>query len=294
MAKARAIIKRRRAVQGIRKITRTMQLIATARFQQANNRATAGSPYVTRIRKMVGQLSEDVDIEHPLLRRNHDDAPDLVLVLTSNRGLCGGYNASLLRAAVAHNDAARARGRTVQVHMVGKKGIHYYIFMGRPMEAQYLHFGDRPTYEQVAGLADTFMARYAAGEVHSVSVVYMHFVSTGLQRPEVMNLLPMEPLKHAIVEEVPLHHRVKWEFYPEPASILADLLPEAIRVSLYQCFLEAVASEQVARMVAMRSATEAATDMIKFLSLQYNRARQTQITLDLLDIVGGANALQQV
>jgi F-type H+-transporting ATPase subunit gamma len=121
-------------------------------------------------------------------------------------------------------------------------------------------------------------------------VAYMRFISTGSQKPEVVRLLPMEPLRHR--EEGQVHREVEWEFSPDPASILADLLPEAVKVSLFQNFLEAVTSEQVARMVAMKAATDAAGDMIKFLSLQYNRARQTQITLDLLDIVGGANALQ--
>jgi F-type H+-transporting ATPase subunit gamma len=292
VARARAIVKRRKAVRSIRKITRTMQLIATARFQQAHNRAVAGRPYVTRIRHMVGQLSEGVDLDHPLLRENPDTAPDVVLVLTSNRGLAGGYNSNVLRAAVRHIDELTAQARPVRIRVVGKKGIQYFKFLGRPLDAAYMEFGDKPTYAQVSELADQLMAQYAAGEIRSVSVAYMRFVSTGSQRPEVVRLLPMEPPKHAEDEAVEPHRAVEWEFSPDPASILADLLPEAVRVSLYQCFLEAVTSEQVARMVAMKAATDAAGDMIKFLSLQYNRARQTQITLELLDIVGGANALQ--
>ena len=292
MARARAIVKRRKAVRSIRKITRTMQLIATARFQQAHNRATAGRPYVTRIRHMVGQLSEGVDLDHPLLRENPDAASDLVLVLTSNRGLCGGYNSNVLRTAIRHIDELQAQGRRTLLHVVGKKGIQYFKFLGRPLEAAHLRIGDKPTYAQVAELADQFMEQYAAGQLRSVSVAYMRFISTGSQRPEVVRLLPMEPPKHAEEEAVALHRPVEWEFSPDPASILADLLPEAVKVSLYQSFLEAVTSEQVARMVAMKAATDAGGDMIKFLSLQYNRARQTQITLELLDIVGGANALK--
>ncbi len=265
--------------------------IATARFQQAHNRTAAGKPYVSKIRHLVGQLSQGVDLDHPLLKTNPDTAPELVLVLTSNRGLCGGYNANILRTAVSLIDRLRGEGREVLVHMVGKKGISYFKFLGRPMEKAHLEFGDRPTYEQVAVLAEEFMQRYGAVQLHAVHVVYMHFVSAGAQRPEVMHLLPMEH-PTLLEEAVGLHHSVQWEFSPDPSSILADLLPEAVKVSLYQCFLEAVVSEQVARMVAMKAATDAAGDMIKFLSLQYNRARQTQITLELLDIVGGANALQ--
>jgi F-type H+-transporting ATPase subunit gamma len=269
-----------------------MQLIATARFQQAHNRAVAGRPYVTRIRHMVGQLSEGVDLDHPLLRENPDTAPDVVLVLTSNRGLAGGYNSNVLRTAIRHIDELTAQARQVRVRVVGKKGIQYFKFLGRPLEAAHMEFGDKPTYAQVSELADQLMAQYAAGQIRSVSVAYMRFISTGSQRPEVVRLLPMEPPNHAAAEAVEPHRAVEWEFSPDPASILADLLPEAVKVSLYQSFLEAVTSEQVARMVAMKAATDAAGDMIKFLSLQYNRARQTQITLELLDIVGGANALQ--
>jgi F-type H+-transporting ATPase subunit gamma len=291
MARARAIVKRRKAVRSIHKITRTMQLIATSRFQQAHNRAVAGRPYVTKIRHLVGQLSEGVDLDHPLLRVNPESAPDLVLVLTSNRGLAGGYNSNVLRTAIRYIETLKAEGRQVLVHMVGKKGIQYFKFLGRPLEAAHMEFGDKPTYAQVAELADAFMARYAAGQLRTVSVAYMRFISTGSQKPEVVRLLPMEPPKHP-EEDGGAHREVEWEFSPDPASILADLLPEAVKVSLFQNFLEATTSEQVARMVAMKAATDAAGDMIKFLSLQYNRARQTQITLDLLDIVGGANALQ--
>lgn len=292
MARAGVIVKRRKAVRNIRKITRTMQLIATTRFQQAHNRAAAGKPYVTRIRQLAAELAQGVDIDHPLLKDNPTSAPDLVLVLTSNRGLAGGYNANLLRTAVQHLDKLRDQGRDVLLHMVGKKGNSYFKFLDRKIDQFHMSFGDRPTYEQVSVLADSFMQQYGAGKLHAVYVVYMHFISPGSQVPEVARLLPMAaPV--LLAQGASSQHNVEWEFSPDPASILADLLPEAVKVGLYQYFLEALSSEQVARMVAMKAATDAATDMIRFLSLQYNRARQTQITLDLLDIVGGANALQK-
>ncbi len=292
MARARAIVKRRKAVRNIRKITRTMQLIATARFQQANNRVAAGRPYVSKIRHLVGQLSQGVDLDHPLLKANPETAPDLLLVLTSSRGLAGGYNSNVLRKAIQYIDQLQGEGRHVLVHMVGKKGITYFKFLDRPVEAAHMQFGDKPTYAQVAELAEQFMQRYAAGQLRSVSVAYMHFLSAGVQKTEVVRLLPMEPPQQREEAAAGARQSVEWEFSPDPATILADLLPEAVKVSLYQNFLEAVTSEQVSRMVAMKAATDAAGDMIKLLSLQYNRARQTQITLELLDIVGGANALQ--
>jgi len=294
MAKARAIIKRRKAVQNIRKITRTMQLIATARFQQVHNRVVAGRPYVTKIQELVSELAglEGVSLDHPLIRPNPEDAADLVIVLTSNRGLCGGYNASVLRKAVQHIDALQAEGRKVPIRMIGKKGIHYFRFLGRPLEEAHQEFGDRVPYEQVAEFARMLMDRYIAGELRAVWVVYMHFISAGMQRPEVARLLPIEP--PARPEATRARTRsVDWDFSPEPQAMLAELLPQAVTVSLYEYFLEAAVSEQVARMVAMKAATDAAGDMIKYLTLRYNRARQSQITLELLDIVGGAAGLQR-
>ncbi len=291
MARARAIVKRRKAVRNIHKITRTMQLIATARFQRAHKRVLAGKPYVTRIRHLVAQLADGVNLDHPLLRTNPDSAPDLLLVLTSSRGLCGGYNSNVLRAAIRRIDSLQAEGRQVHVHMIGRKGVQYFKFLGRPVEEAHVEFGERPTYAQVTQLAEKFMEQYAAGQVRSVSAVFMHFLSTGSQTPGVVPILPMEPPRQ-LEEAIGAHRPVEWEFSPDPVSILADLLPEAVKVSLFQSFLEAITSEQVARMVAMKAATDAANDMIKLLSLRYNRARQTQITLELLDIVGGANALQ--
>ena len=219
MARARAIVKRRKAVRNIRKITRTMQLIATARFQQAHNRVQAGQPYVSRIRSLVGQLSQGVDLQHPLLRASPDTAPDLVLVLTSNRGLAGGYNSNVLRRAVRHIDALQAQSRSVLVHMVGKKGISYFKFLGRPIAMPHTEFGDRPTYDQVAELAGQFMEQYAAGRLHAVYVVFMHFISAGSQRPEVVRLLPMEPPTKP-AEAAAEHRSVEWEFSPiRPRSL---------------------------------------------------------------------------
>jgi F-type H+-transporting ATPase subunit gamma len=287
MPKARVIVKRRKSVRNIRKITRTMQLIATARFQAALNRATAAKPYTEKLAEMVGDLSRYVEnIEHPLLRNNEDAKRIGLVVITSNRGFCGGYNTSLLRMATAFVDGQDV---PVDTQMVGKKGVRYFRFLKREMAEQITQIGDKPRFSDVEPIANGLMDRYIKGEIRSANAVYMRFVSAGKQEPTVMQLLPLTYSSDGKEESAAT---VQYEFTPDPQTLLAELLPATVRVRLFQAFTEAVASEQIARMAAMKSATEAAGDMIKALTRQYNRARQTQITMELLDIVGGANALE--
>jgi F-type H+-transporting ATPase subunit gamma len=297
MAKARQIVKRRKVVANIRKITKTMQLIATARFQSAFNRATRTKPYTQRITQLVEELSSAAEgqLDHPLLHENPEAEKDLLLVITSNRGLCGGYNANVLRRTIAHLEEHASRPQEIEV--VGKKGVGYLKFLGRDIRRAITTIDDRPRFEQVEPLASEYMDRYTAGELGSVYVVHMRFITTSKQVPEVVRLLPLsgqpgkKPAKNA---DTGAERRLEalYDFSPPPAQLLKLLLPQTVKTRLFQCFNDAAVSEQVARMVAMKSATDAGGDMIKLLSRQFNRARQTQITLELLDIVGGANALQ--
>ena|SRR5690349_5371183 len=290
MANRRVLVKRRKAVRNIRKITRTMQLIATARFQAAFNRAVATRPYTEKLAELVADLSRAAgNVEHPLLA-THDDVPrSALVVLTSDRGLAGGYNANVLRTALGHLDELSARGIATDVHMVGKKGIGYFRFLRRAVAEQTSGIGDRPRFEQVEPIANALMDRFIRGEIASVHVAYMKFLSAGQQRPVVVQLLPLKPEGAEGAEAGP--PPVEYEFSPDPRQLLDELLPATVRVRLFQAFNDAAVSEQVARMVAMKAATDAAGDMIKSLTREYNRARQTQITMELLDIVGGANAL---
>jgi F-type H+-transporting ATPase subunit gamma len=291
MANRRVLVKRRKAVRNIRKITRTMQLIATARFQAAFNRAVATKPYTEKLAELVEDLSRAAgSVDHPLLA-THDDVPRAALVvLTSDRGLAGGYNAGVLRAAVAHLDEQAARGIETQVHMIGKKGIGYFRFLRRATSEQTSGIGDRPRFEQVEPIANALMDRFVRGEIAAVHVASMRFLSAGTQRPAVVQLLPLAPRVRE-GGEAAAPPAVEYEFSPDPRQLLDELLPATVRVRLFQAFTDAAVSEQVARMVAMKAATDAAGDMIKSLTREYNRARQTQITMELLDIVGGANAL---
>lgn len=294
MANRRVLVKRRKAVRNIRKITRTMQLIATARFQAAFNRAVATKPYTEKLAELVADLSRAAgDVDHPLLK-THDEVPrSALVVITSNRGLAGGYNASVLRAAIEHLQRTEGQGIASDVHMVGKKGINFFRFLRRAMAEQITTISDKPRFEQVEPLANALMDRFVRGEIASVHVAYMKFLSAGVQRPVVVQLLPLtqQAAGENAQAAAPAARAVEYEFSPDPRQLLDELLPATVRVRLFQAFTDAVVSEQVARMVAMKAATDAAGDMIKALTRQYNRARQTQITMELLDIVGGANAL---
>jgi F-type H+-transporting ATPase subunit gamma len=296
MANRRVLVKRRKAVRNIRKITRTMQLIATARFQAAFNRAVATKPYTEKLAELVADLSRAAgSVDHPLLR-THDDVPrSALVVITGDRGLAGGYHASVLRAAMAHLDQQKAQGIETDVHMVGKKGISYFRFLRRPTVEQITGIGEKVRFEQVEPLASALMDRFMRGEIASVYVAYMRFLSAGVQRPAVVQILPLAPQSAGAGEGEKMapsaNTAVEYEFSPDPQQLLDELLPATVRARLFQAFTDAAVSEQVARMVAMKAATDAAADMIKSLTREYNRARQTQITMELLDIVGGANAL---
>ena len=307
MAKARAIGKRRKAVQNIRKITRTMQLIATARFQSAFNRATASKPYVENISRLVEELSRaQGDIEHPLLKVNQGANKSALLVISSNRGLCGGYNSALLRTALEAIREQEKIGRQVDLEAIGKKGIAYFKFLGRSIARSDSLF-ETPQFEEVEKIADRMISAYSAGQLDAVYVVYTRFQSVSSQRPEVLQLLPIRKPNSAETGAVAgagvvsanaasaastsTASAAQYEFSPPADELLAELLPEMVKVRLFQCFNDAMVSEQTARMVAMKAATDAAGDMIRSLTQRMNRARQSQITLELLDIVAGAEAL---
>lgn len=291
MANRRVLVKRRKAVRNIRKITRTMQLIATARFQAAYNRAMASKPYTEKLAQMVRDLSQAAaGVEHPLMRSPEGAPGSELLVITSTRGLCGGYNSNVVRAALEHVESLGATEVASDLRVVGKKGISYMDFVGREMKERITGIGDAPRFGLIEPIANGMMSRFVSGEVGSVHVAYMKFVSTGKQLPVVEQLLPLSSEAQE-VEAQKVEAEVQYEFSPQPRELLDELLPASVRIRLYQCFTDAAVSEQVARMVAMKAATDAAEDMIKRLTQQYNRARQTAITMELLDIVGGANAI---
>lgn len=291
MANRREIVRRRQAVRNIRKITRTMQLVATARYQKAYGRSVASKPYSEKLGQLAANLTRAAgEVDHPLMRTpqssdGRDPGKGVVIVVSSSRGLAGSYNANLLRLAGEHLDELAAAGREVETRMMRKKGAAYFRYRQRPMDDIDLEMPDMPAFADIEPLANEMIARFTAGEVDSVDVLYTHFYSTSRQRPEVLRLLPLA------AETGNGQPAVEYEFSPAPEELLAELLPATVRLKLYQAFTDAAIAEQLARMVAMKAATTAAEDKIKLLTREYNRARQTAITMELLDIVGGANAL---
>ena len=302
MAKARAIVKRRKAVRNIRKITKTMQMIATAKFQKSLKRAVGTKPYTLKVRELVRELAGSIgNVDHPLLRRpTAEDRANRVglLVITSNRGLAGAYNGSVLRAANHFIREQEAEGKTIELYVSGKKGFGYFNFQRRPITQRFELSSDQPRFAEIETLADQFISRFIKGELDSVHVAYMNFVSAGVQKPDVTTLLPLagiepaQPAQTAPGGVTPLHAETMYDFIPSAADILNELLPRTVKAALFQAFLDATTSENVARMIAMKSATDNADKMSKALTMQYNRARQSQITTELSEIMGGVEAMK--
>ncbi len=294
MGKSREIKGRMKAVGNIHRITKTMQMIATSKFAKAQLRATAAKPFTEGVFGLVQELAATAgDIDHPLIGGPaggaNKDAKELWLVMTSDRGLCGPYNGSVLRLATrTMRESSAAR----EIELVGKKGASFLKFAGVNVETHHLHFGDDPRREDIDHLAESYMERFIAGEISAVRIVYMRFISAGRQVPEILQLLPLKPpAKEDETDEKKLGGAV-YEFSPPAGELLGELLPVTVRTTLAQCFSDAIVSEHVARMVAMKAATDNASKMGKSLTQQYNRARQAQITTELTEIISGAAALE--
>lgn len=297
MAKTREIKKRIKAVGNIRRITKTMQMIATSKFARAQQAAVAGKPYTETVFELVADLTKQLEgVSHPLLGNaggNAGAGKDLTLVITSDRGLAGPYNGSVLRQAMQlFRNTPSARGGEIEV--VGKKGVGFMKFQKVEITKNH-QFGDKVTYEIVRAVAEELIRRFSAGEISTVRVVYMKYISAGKQAPTVLQLLPFDASAAASVKKAETGSKsgviANYEFSPDAASLLGDILPAAVKAVLFQCFNDAIVSEHVARMVAMKSATDAAGKMGKLYTRKYNRARQAQITTELTEIISGAAAL---
>ncbi len=291
MGKSREIKNRMKAVGNIKRITRTMQMIATSKFARAQQSSLATKPYTETLFGLVGQLNAaGVGEGHPLLSTPEGDAPELTLVITADRGLCGPYNGSLVRTALKHlKSDARISGGPIEV--VGKKGASTLRFNGFDGFHHHTQIGDKPRYEDVERIAQTFIDAFTAGEVSAVRVVYMKYISAGKQKPEILQLLPFSaPVTESDAPSGGANDI--YEFSPDAASLLDSILPAAVKAVLFQCFNDAVVSEHIARMVAMKAATDNAGKMGQSLKRQFNRARQAQITTELTEIISGAAALE--
>ena len=289
MAKARALVKRLKAVKNIRKITRTMELIATARFKKAMDRASEAAAYTQKISEIVADLAASgSEISHPLLAQPAATTDSVMLVLTSNRGFAGGYNGGILRKALARVRQRREVGENVSIEVSGKKGIAAMKFEGHATGRQYTQFEDKPAFDEVDELASGYARDFIEGRIQRLDVAWMKFVSASKQEVVVETLLPFGDL----AADASAGGATDYEFLPSAEDILEELVPAAFKARLFKCFLDAAVSEQIARRVAMKAATENADEMGRNLSQAYNRARQSQITSELAEIIGGAAALE--
>lgn len=294
MANARALDKRRKSIRNIRKITRTMELIATARYKKAMDRAAAVTAYTDRLSQIVASLAAaGTEVQHPLLEQRDNPQAARVLVLSSNRGLCGGYNAGILRASMPLISELKQSIGNVAVDVSGKRGINGLKFRGVKTDNTYLQFEDQPAYTEVEKIASGYLEKYIMGQMDRLDVVYTKFISTSRQIATVQTLLPLGSLRDDEEDEINGGPTNEYEFLPSAESILEEVVPTSFKAKLFKCFLDAAVSEQVARMIAMKGATESAGDMIKQLSMTYNRARQSQITGEIMEIIGGVEALEK-
>jgi len=294
MAKTRELVKRRKAIRNIRKITRTMELIATARFKKAMERATEAEAYTRKIAELATDLSVNAGkVTHPLLLTHDPIKNSLLLVICSNRGLCGGYNSAILRESNQRIAQLQHDGIALHLELSGRRAVSYYRFQGVKAEKTFTHFEDKVRFKEVEELANRYIAAYSAGELDRVEVAYMKFLSASRQTPVVETLLPLSTVSAlGAGSSAGGGPPVEYEFLPDAADILKELLPISFKVRLFKCFLDAAVSEQIARRVTMKAATENADDMIKSLTQLYNRARQAQITKEIAEVIGGAEALK--
>jgi F-type H+-transporting ATPase subunit gamma len=297
-ANTRILVTRRKAVRNIARITRTMELIATARFKKALDRATEAEAFTRKISELAAELSASAtNISHPLLEKRETVKTSLLLVISSNRGLCGGYNGAILREVSARLKTYDSEGVARKLELSGKRAINWFRYQRVAAEATYTQFEDKPAFTEVAPIAERYMKMFIAREIDRVDVAYMRFFNSARQAPVVETLLPlagaaMETRSRRSAEPERPAKPVDYEFLPSARDILEELLPVSFKVRLFKCFLDAAVSEQIARRVAMKSATENAESMIKSLTQQYNRARQARITKEIAEVIGGSEALK--
>ena len=294
MPNPRELDKRRQSVRNIRKITRTMELIATARFKKAMDRAAAATAYTDRVTQLVSDLMRaGLSVSHPLLEVRQETKNAKLLVLSANRGYCGGFNGNLIRAGLGVWSELNAMSPNCTLEVSGKRGINGMKFRGVEATEGFTHFEDRPAYDEVELIADRYLESYARGELDRLDVVYTKFHSISKQEVAVETLLPLGSLGDdaEASDQDESSGASLYEFLPSPESILEEVVPTSFKVKLFKCFLDSAVSEQIARMIAMKGATENASDLIKQLSMQYNRARQGRITNELMDLIGGVEAI---
>jgi F-type H+-transporting ATPase subunit gamma len=287
MAKGSELKGRIKSVENTRKITRTLEMIATSKMKRAQDRVIAARPYARALADVISSLySKDLEGDFPLLRQPKTVKRAAVLLLTSNRGMAGGFNANLIKEARALIARLEGEGATVELHVNGKKGLGYFRYVGRAMATSRTDIGDKPTAADAASLVDALMAQYGKGEIDAVYVVCAQYKSALSSPPASERVLPVTPPSGGTAGQR------DFLLFPDAGAILSELLPAYVRNAVYKALVETVAAEQAARRTAMKNATDNAGEMLNLLRRTYNRARQANITQEIAEIVGGAAALE--
>jgi F-type H+-transporting ATPase subunit gamma len=317
-AQIRVLRRRIRSTQSIKKITRAMELIATSRIAKARARVEAAKPYAEQMTAVLTELASNSALDHPLLVERENPERAAVLVVTSDRGQAGGYNANVLREAEQLQTMLREQGKEPVLYVIGRKGVNYYRFRRRKVAASWTGFSEQPTYEHAAEAARVLVAAFMAGagerdteeaaetagapseaveSVDELHLVYTQFKNMVMQTPQARRMAPME-VEYADEDSSSgtsssdgNEIRALYTFEPDAETLFDALLPRYIGARLFAALLESAASESANRQRAMKAATDNANDLIRDLTLESNQARQAQITQEISEIVGGADAL---
>jgi F-type H+-transporting ATPase subunit gamma len=303
MAKGRELKGRIRSVQNTRKITKTMELVATSKLRRAQDRVVAARPYAEALRQVIADLfTPDLAHQFPLLRRPPPPSKGgprraVVILLTSNRGLAGGFNSNLIKEARRRVESLESEGYEVDLYGVGKKGIGFFKYLGRKMTLERTDIGDRPTSDHAGEVVQPLIEAYEAGELASVDLVYARFVSALQTPPTTVRILPVETAgqlspPRAEGDGGAAGQTKNYILAPNAEAILERLLPLYVRNAVYRGLVETAAAEHGARRTAMKNATDNAGEILELLKRTYNRQRQAQITQEIAEIVGGAATLQ--
>ena len=297
MANLRDIRKRRKGASNTRKITRTMELVASAKLKKAQDAAAASRPYADGLRDLLNTIAGATggkSAPHALMV-TRPVKKVVILLATADRGLCGAFNTNLITTAIARAKHHEGQGRTVEIIAIGKKAASTLSFLGRPVKESHVGVTSAPSFAKAEKIANDVVKRFAAGAFDQVEVVYSRFVSSARQVPDLYTMLPagqdgMKPEAGAAVGAKAVA-KVGFIYEPEPEELLASLIPLTVRAGLFSALLQTNASEHAARRVAMKNASDAARDMVKALSSAYNRGRQGKITQEIAEITGAVEAM---
>lgn len=296
-AQLRVYRRRIKSVQATKKITKAMELIASSRIVRAQARLNASTPYLVHLTQAISAAAThaaDVS-KHPLTAQAEQQVRAAVLVITADRGLAGAYSSNAIKEAESLSRLLREKGMDVVPYVVGRKGVSYYRFRDRPMGGEYTGFTDQPTYADAQRIGQDLLERFlqptAEGGVDEIHVVYTHFLNMGSQEARVRRILPLEVVDEVVDSSASGMPFPLYEFEPGPEAVLDALLPQYVNQTVWLSLLMSAASEHAARRRAMKSATDNADELIRSLTRQANAARQAEITQEISEIVGGADAL---